>query len=250
MRLTDDVVLVGGGSYTGFGVSAAFDAHCYLLDGGGELALVDCGTGTPEAMDRLLANAERSGLDPGRIVRLLLTHFHTDHAGGAARYRERLDLSVGISADAADALETADHEATSLVPGQRAGLFPEDFDYPPCPVGERFEDGDAFRLGRLTVRFVATPGHCAGHGSYLVTGGERTYLFAGDAVFAWGKVAVLATADCNLQALLASVRRLADLEFDALLPGHAQIVLDGGRAHVVQAKETIDKLDVPPNWFA
>jgi len=250
MRLTDDVVLVGGGSYTGFGISADFDAHCYLLDGGDELALVDCGTGTEAAMERLLANAEAAGCEPARISRLFLTHFHTDHAGGAARYREQLGLSVAISAAAAGALETADHEATSLAPGQRTGLFPPDFDYPPCPVADRLEDRDKHRIGRLTVRFLATPGHCAGHGSYLVTGGQRTYLFAGDAVFAWGKVAVLATADCDLQALLASVRRLAAEEFDALLPGHAEIVLDGGKAHVEQARATIDKLDVPPNWFA
>ena len=250
MRLTDDVVLVGGGAYTGFGVSADFDAHCYLLDGGGELALLDCGTGTEAAMTRVLANTEAAGLDPSRISRLFLTHYHTDHAGGAARYRDRLGLSVAISVDAATALETADHEATSLAPGQRTGLFPADFVYPPCPVDDRLGDGDERRVGTLTLRFLATPGHCAGHGSYLVTGGEHTYLFAGDAVFAWGKVAVLATADCDLQTLLASVRRLAGEEFDALLPGHAEIVLDGGRAHVEQARETIDKLDVPPNWFA
>ena len=250
MRLTDDVVLVGGGAYTGFGVSADFDAHCYLLDGRDELALVDCGTGTEAAMARVLANMETAWLDPGRVSRLFLTHYHTDHAGGAARYRDRLGLSVAISADAATALETADHEATSHAPGQRTGLFPADFVYPPCPVGDLLEDGDERQVGRLTVRFLATPGHCAGHGSYLVTGGERTYMFAGEAVFVWGKVAVLATADCDLQALLASVRRLAGEEFDALLPGHAQIVLDGGKAHVEQAKATIDNLNVPPNWFA
>jgi glyoxylase-like metal-dependent hydrolase (beta-lactamase superfamily II) len=250
MRLSEDVALVGGGAYTGFGISADFDAHCYLLDGGDELALVDCGTGTEAATARLLANVEAAGCDPSRIARLFLTHFHTDHAGGAARYRERLGCAVAISAAAADALETADHEATSLAPGQRTGLFPAGFDYPPCPVADRLTDGDERRVGRLTVRFLATPGHCAGHGSYLVTGGERSYLFAGDAVFAWGKVAVLATADCDLQALLSSVRRLAGEEFDALLPGHDQIVLDGGKAHVEQAKATIDKLDVPPNWFS
>jgi glyoxylase-like metal-dependent hydrolase (beta-lactamase superfamily II) len=249
MRLTDDIVLVGGGSYTGFGVSADFDAHCYLLDGGDELALVDCGTGTKTAMERLLANIADAGLDPARISHLFLTHFHTDHAGGAGRYRDRLGCSVAISADAAEALEQGDHEATSLAPGQRAGLFPADFDYPACPVADRLADGDEHRVGRLTVRFVATPGHCAGHGSYLVSGRGRTYLLACDAVFAFGKVAVLATADCDLQALLSSVRRLAGEEFDALLPGHAQIVLDGGKAHVEQARATIDSLNVPPNWF-
>ncbi|MFN0152968.1 MAG: MBL fold metallo-hydrolase [Gaiella sp.] len=250
MRLTDDVVLVGGGSFTGFGVSADFDAHCYLLDGGEELALVDCGTGTEAAMTKLLANVEQAGCDSARISRLYLTHFHTDHAGGAARYRERLGFEVAISAEAADALEAGDHEATSFAPGRRTGLFPADFDYPPCLVADRLADGDVRRVGRLELRFLSTPGHCAGHGSYLVTGGERTYLLAGDAVFAWGKVAVLATADCDLQALLDSVRRLAGEDFDALLPGHRELVMEDGKAHVLQAKAAIDNLDVPGNWFA
>ncbi len=251
MRLTADVVLVGGGTYAGFGVSSDFDAHCYLLDGGdGEVALVDCGAGTEAGMARLLANVEAAGIEPERISRLLLTHYHTDHAGGAARYCERLGLTVGMASDAAPVLEAADHEATSFEAGKRVGLFPSDFDFPPCPVDLRFDDGDELQLGRLTIRFLATPGHCAGHGSYLVTGGEAAYLFAGDAVFAFGKVAVLATRDCDLQALLASVRRLAGEQFDALLPGHSQIVLDGGKLHVEQARDTIDSLNVPANWFA
>ena len=249
MRLTNDVLLVGGGPWGGFGVSADFDCHCYLLDGGGEFALIDCGGGTEAGMARLFGNIEAEGLDPERVSQLLLTHYHADHAGGAARYRERLGLNVGISSDAASALETADHEATSFAAGQRLGHTPAGFVYPPCSVDARFEDGDEFRIGRLKIRFIATPGHCAGHGSYLVDGGDAKYLFSGDAVFAYGKVAVLATADCELQALLASVHRMANEEFDALMPGHAAIILDGGRSHVLRAQETIQRLNVPRNWF-
>jgi glyoxylase-like metal-dependent hydrolase (beta-lactamase superfamily II) len=248
MRLTDDVVLAGGGTLTGFGVSADFDAHVYLLNGGdGQLALIDCGMGTATGMERLLANVAAAGLDPSRIARLFLTHYHTDHAGGAARYRERLGLAVAISSAAADALERGDHEATSFRAARELGIFPSDFEYPPCPVDDRLEDGDLRQVGRLTLRFVATPGHAAGHGSYLVTGGETTYLFAGDAVFAGGKIFLQATADCDLQASLESVRRLAALDFDAFLPGHGSIALRDGRAHVEAAKAAIDRLAVPPS---
>ena len=167
MRLTSDVVLVGGGTLTGFGISADFDAHAYLLDGGDELALVDCGMGTPEGMERVLANVLATGLDPGRIGRLFLTHYHTDHAGGTARYRERLGIPVAISAAAAPALEAPDHAATGFRAAREAGFFPSDFSYDACPVSDRLEDGDQRPVGRLTLRFLATPGHCAGHGSYL-----------------------------------------------------------------------------------
>lgn len=238
---------MGGGSLTGFGVSSDFDAHCYLLDGGGELALVDCGMGTPQGIERLLGNVEAAGLDPGLIDRLFLTHYHTDHAGGAARYRGRLGLSVAIAEDAAAALEGPDHQATSFAAAQAAGLFPPDFAYDGCPVDDRLGDGDVRRIGRLELRFLATPGHSAGHGSYLVSGGERTYLLAGDAVFAWGKLFLQATPDCDLAASLASVRRLNDIEFDALLPGHQAIALRDGRAHVAMGVAKIDALTLPPN---
>ena len=246
MRLTSDVLLVGGGTLTGFGVSADFDAHAYLLDGGGgELALIDCGMGTPAGMERVLGNIAAAGLDPERVSTLFLTHYHTDHAGGAARYRERLGLRVAISAEAAPALESADHEATSFRAARELGIFPADFAYDACPVDDRRADGDTRRVGRLSVHFVATPGHSAGHGSYFVTGGERAYLFAGDAVFAGGKIFLQATADCDLQASLESIRRLAALEFDALLPGHGPVALSDGHAHIEIAKAALDRLAVP-----
>ncbi|MEZ5098320.1 MAG: MBL fold metallo-hydrolase [Thermoleophilia bacterium] len=123
MRLTDDVLLVGGGSYTGFGISADFDAHCYLLDGGDELALVDCGTGTEAAMARLLANVERGGLDPARISRLFRPT-STPTTRAARRALPRPSRARGrISTDAADALETGDQRGDELRPWQRTGLF-------------------------------------------------------------------------------------------------------------------------------
>jgi glyoxylase-like metal-dependent hydrolase (beta-lactamase superfamily II) len=59
-------------------------------------------------VERLTGNVEAAGLDPACVDRLFLTHYHTDHAGGASRYRERLGLSVAISKDAATALEGGD----------------------------------------------------------------------------------------------------------------------------------------------
>ena len=239
MRLTPDVALVGGGTITGFGLSADFDAHVYLLDGGGgELALVDCGMGTELGRERVLGQIRDAGCDPADVQRLLLTHYHTDHAGGAAAYREELELRVSIGADVQAALEGPDHEATQFGPAQRAGIFPADYAYRGCPVDEPLRDGDELAVGRLKVRYLATPGHCAGHGSYLL---------AGDAVFHGGKLFLQGIADCDLQASLASVRRLAGLEFDALLPGHGAIALHDGGAHVGAALATIDRLGVPPN---
>src|ERR1700754_2007953 len=123
MRLTGAVHLVGGGAFTGFGLSADFDAHVYLLDGGSELAPGDCGMGTESGMARVLENARAAGFDPARISRLLLTHYHTDHAGGAARYRDALGLQVAFSASERASLEGPDHGRTSFAAAQEAGIF-------------------------------------------------------------------------------------------------------------------------------
>lgn len=245
MRLTTDVHLVGGGTLTGFGISADYDAHCYLLDGGDEQVLVDCGMGTEVGYERVTTNIQEAGVEPAGVTRLFLTHYHTDHAGGASVYRERLDLSVSTGSETGRALEAGDHAATAFDAAKAAGIFPEDYSYDPCPVDDLLVDGDERSVGRLTLTYLDTPGHCGGHGSYLVTGGEQTYLLAGDAVFAWGKLFLQAIPDCDLQASLASVKKLAEREFDSLLPGHGAIALLDGKSHVEMANNTINGLAVP-----
>src|SRR5690349_21076539 len=82
MRLTDEVYLVGGGPVKDFGLSNEPDCHVYLIDGGDELALVDCGMAEGDSLERILSNVQRDELDPARIRTLILTHYHMDHAGG------------------------------------------------------------------------------------------------------------------------------------------------------------------------
>jgi hydroxyacylglutathione hydrolase len=246
VRLTPDVALIAGGPTNGFGISADADAHCYLLDGGDALALLDCGLGTDDGMPLVLANIRAAGCDPSAIERLFLTHYHVDHAGGARRFRDELRLQVATGAQTAKAVEAADVEATSFRAAQEIGYVQSDYALAPCPVDDVVAHGDERRVGRLTVRYLSTPGHCAGHGSYLITGGERTYLLAGDAIFAGGRLVLQATWDCDLQASLDTVRELSQLEFDALLPGHGPLVLAEGPNHVRAALDVIDALGVPP----
>jgi glyoxylase-like metal-dependent hydrolase (beta-lactamase superfamily II) len=154
---------------------------------------------------------------------------------------------VAIGAEIAEALATADHEATQFGPAKAAGVFPADYDYPACPVDDPLEDGAELRVGRLTVRAVATPGHCAGHRAYLVNGPAGTKLLSGDAVFANGRILLQAIPDCDLGQSIASLRRMAELDFEALLPGHGAISLTGGPGHVAAALAAADRLAVPPN---
>jgi len=245
MRLTDDIVLVAGGPLFGFGLTVGTDAHCYLIDGGDELALVDCGMGSDASAEMLLEAVRAAGRDPERISTLLITHYHADHAAGAARYRRELGLQVMASAAAAEAMESADHQRTAFAPAQALGLFPSDASYPACPVDRRLGPGEVIEVGRLSIRVLSTPGHCSGHLAFLVEGSDRRSLLSGDALFAGGKIYLQAIGDCDLQASLASIRSLAEVEFDALLPGHGPIALTGGRQHLDIALHAIEGLAVP-----
>jgi glyoxylase-like metal-dependent hydrolase (beta-lactamase superfamily II) len=248
VKLTPDVALVGSGSF-GFDLSSPFDAHLYLIDGGDELALVDAGCGGSIGdTGHILRTIAGDGYDTGRIGRLLLTHHHFDHVGGAAEMHEALGVPVHGSPHAARMLETADQAANSVRAVKEVGYVPEDYQVRPCPVTGDLVEGTQIRIGRLTVTVFETPGHCDGHVSFLVEGGDRVCLIQGDLVFFGGTILLQNIPDCSIQLYGESVRKLAEVQFDAFLPGHGPISLCNGKRHIDHAAAQFAKLGVPRNW--
>ncbi len=245
MRLTEDVYLVGGGPSVGFGLSEDIDCHVYCIDGGDELALIDCGMAVGTSLDQILDNVRADGLDPDRIRYLYITHYHTDHAGGAAKFRDRLGLKVCISHEGAEALRTGDESAFSLDIAKRVGFYPASYVYDPCPVDRELHDGDTQRIGQVELTMYETPGHCNGHACYLLQGREKRYLFTGDCVFFGGEILLQNIPDCNIQRYAASVDKLATLEYDAFMPGHMGFSLRNGTRHVRAAQAAFNQL-MPP----
>jgi hydroxyacylglutathione hydrolase len=247
VRISDEVYVVGGGAAMAFGLSNDPDCHVYLIDGGDELALIDCGMAAGDSLDRILANVRAEGLSPSKITKIIATHYHMDHAGGAARFRDRLGIDLVAPAEAAHALRTGDEHAVALDVAKAAGFYSQDYRFEPVDVACEVQEGDRVRVGDLELEVFETPGHCDGHDSYLLYGKERRYLFAGDAVFSGGRVVLQNIHDCSIQKSAASIAKLAKLEFDALLPGHAAICLDGGMRHVALAHQACQSLFVPKN---
>jgi glyoxylase-like metal-dependent hydrolase (beta-lactamase superfamily II) len=244
VRLRRRIHLVASGS-SGLHLTDAYDAHAFLVTGEREAVLVDAGTGRQaDAMLRAVAEA----VDPAFVSRLLLTHAHPDHCGGAAALRRRLPhLQVQASVSVAQWVERADVEAMSLDLGWRADFYPRDYVVEPCPVADPLDDGDVLDLGDCTITALATPGHAAGHMAYLVADGSTTALLSGDLIFWGGRVSLVATWDCDLQSLLGSLRRLDGLAADALLPGHHGLTLQDGQAHLDKANRLIRAGFVPPS---
>lgn len=247
MRLTPDIALVGSGAF-GFDLTSPSDCHVYLLDGGDELALIDAGCGGSIGNSELiLRTAQADGFDLDRISRLLLTHYHFDHMGGAAEMRDRLGVTVHGSPLTAKALSNGDEVAISLPAAKSAGYVPESYHVVACPAEPSLIEGAKFDVGRLSVTVFETPGHAAGHVSFLVEGGERRVLLQGDVVFAGGTIFLQNVPDCSIQAYSESVHKLNELEFDAFLPGHLSISLRDGKRHVSAAAAQFAKLMVPRN---
>lgn len=243
MRLTDRIHLVGSGAQ-GFGLTHPSDCHAYLIDGGSEALLIDSGAGVDP--ERLLSRVAGSGVDVDRVRHLLITHAHADHAGGAASLRTALGVTVGCSPEVADIMRAGDEKRASVDVGKAQGTYAPDYTYPATEVGSELGDGQRFRVGDLEVEIVEAPGHALGHLVFLVHGADRTDLFTGDTLLFGGRIILQDTWDCDLLAHLRTVRRLGELRFDGLFPGHRTISVTDGQRHVAAAIDALDRGAIPP----
>ena len=242
MRLLPGVHLVGSG-WLGFGLSDRDDSHVFLVHDGDDAVLVDAGCGL--ASERIAQHIDDAGVSAGTVSRILLTHAHPDHAAGAGSLAERLGAQVLAAPVTADILRRGDENAAGLTAARAAGLYPAPVRLLAGEVHE-IDDGDTVRVGGTELRVVATPGHAAGHLCFAAQLGGRSVLFSGDLVFSRGRVAVLGTPDTDLGQLAASLRRVAALRPDVLLPGHGTPVLQNAFAHLDAAVAALDRQQLPP----
>lgn len=211
MRLSPRLYLVGSGEV---GLSDPNDCHIYLLDGGGEYALIDAGCGTERSIAGILATMEREGLDPARLRTVILTHSHFDHAGGANHFRATYGCRVVAPVGERHFIEEHADPAQA------------------CVVDQGVEDGDTVRLGELTLTVRCVPGHSEATTGYLVDTPEGRLFFAGDIVFINGIIGLINYRGSDLTQYRQNIGRLANLGIDALLPGHLLFTLGNGQRHI------------------
>ena len=241
MRLLPGVHLVGSGAL-GNSMTDPHDSHVYLVENGGDAVLVDAGCGL--ATNEIREMIQEAGVAPTSVSTVLLTHAHADHSAGARLLADALGAEVLASASVAAIVIAGDEDASGLRRARASGTYSDEVVLEPTPCGV-LQDHDEIRVGGLVITTLATPGHADGHLCFLVRIGAVLAAFTGDLVFARGRVALLSTDDSHPAVLAESIRSLAELRPDALLPGHGSFVLSHADEHLRAALEAFDAGRVP-----
>ncbi|MEW9555607.1 MBL fold metallo-hydrolase [Nonomuraea sp. NPDC050783] len=203
--------------------------QAYLWNDAGRLTLVDSGIATSD--EEIAAALEELGLTRDAVRQVVLTHFHEDHAGGAAGIAgwgdvtvlaHRLEAPV-IRGEVPAPPPNFTDEERALHRSLGAHLLPP---APPCRVDHELEDGDVIGFGG-GARVIHTPGHTGGSiALHLPSAGV---LFTGDTVAHVDGQVIPGVFNLDRAEMLDSFRRLAEVDAELACVGHGEPVT-GARA--------------------
>ena len=164
-KVTENVYLVAGGDVTGGGDAAAF---LLVLD---EPVLIDTGAG--DSITEIIENIRAVGVDPQAIKKVVLTHNHIDHIGGAPYLKQMYGVTLIMHELDAPAVRGGDDTATA------AKMYGVKF--PPTPVDVTFAEHEhRLAVGGDVLVLLHTPGHTPGSISPYIDLDKKRILFGQD----------------------------------------------------------------------
>jgi glyoxylase-like metal-dependent hydrolase (beta-lactamase superfamily II) len=205
------------------------------------VTLVDAGVSTDEGWSAILAALEAEGLSPSDVQRVIVTHTHTDHFGGAALLQEVGGCEVLAHPDDIALCDPArwpeDNRAIFLPLGFTQEMIDSvwggesGFEWK-VPAFAPLADGDVFETGASRLRVEHHPGHSPGHvwvveqttgaifvGDYILADHPTNAGLERDAAQRTGRAPLLERYNAGL-------RELMDRDAPVLLPGHGPPITD------------------------
>lgn len=201
-----------------------FDSNIYLVSGTDKTALIDTGTGFD--IGSTIANIKKK-LDGRSLDYVIITHRHYDHVGGLGAIIK--EFSPKVYAGHLDAQPLRDGDSESTLGTKFGGKIS------PMDVID-FDEGDIIDLGDHRLRAIDTPGHTIG--SICIIDDITGALFSGDTVFFDG-VGNTIHPTGSQEMLIASLKKLVNLDINGFYPGHGPAVNKGGNEFVVRGLKVL-----------
>lgn len=182
-----------------------YDSNVYLL-GDEDPIVVDTGTGA--YADTVLEEISKS-VPLRSIGRIVLTHSHYDHIGGAAEFQRATGSRIYLHEDEAGPIFRGDYSFTlSGMSGANLGKL----DIEPLRAGQRLKSGSS------ELEVIHTPGHSPG--SIVLVDRKGGSAAVGDTVFCDGGVGRWDLPGGDLKELQSSLKIVSNLGLKNMYPGH------------------------------
>jgi len=139
----------------------------YLVESGGEFALIETGPGSTLATLRSAIRA--AGVDESAIKKVFVTHIHLDHAGAAGWWAQN-GATIYCHPNAARHLIDPSKliESAQMVYGDQMEALWGEMLYAPAERAVALQDNERVKLGNIEIIAWDTPGHARHHHAFVI----------------------------------------------------------------------------------
>jgi glyoxylase-like metal-dependent hydrolase (beta-lactamase superfamily II) len=156
-----------------------------VVSTGRDLVLFDAGTGgqVQPTAGKLLDNMREAGLDPAKITKVMISHFHPDHIFGLMEKGTNAQVfpNAEIVVSTAEYKFWTDPAVVEKLPEARRPLAKRI--QATFPTWKNVRQIDAEAEVAPGVRTVAAPGHTPGHIAFHIASGGSQMIYSGDTFY-------------------------------------------------------------------